>query len=966
MTTITENASDSTIIATVGTAIADPRHPRLQGHQKLVSVAPYALDLQVVVHPTSFNFYQADDGASIEITPVFPAWANVMDAWSKGRTQNWRSVAAALSREIIAQCELGVSSVAVAGRIRTSTAVPVGCWSYDQHGLIINPSQHPAWDNDGDILAMHVPFQGHDWAVIKELTERGEHLNLERLCLEPGTECVSEKWPFTMECENQRYMPLHEVHYQVPADFTPAELRRLSDEFLTRLKTFKTGVTRWSLFLKAYTAAKTGLDYNQCWTQEMIASLTSGMSLDARRAHLLHRRPVEGMEFLSTPLYAKMEGVMKAVRTSGAEVENNSDDRLPYRIPVEDAAFTISTNGWGNAPYGRLTWVRELESLTDHVDRLRNMQWGWELIEDAKKRKERKAPEQRIVHSNLVQGMVDCGLLHFEEVEHESGSVPSLFLTVRNGRGQTVGLEGIKQGAKVHGLVWRVLLPPVLDVAEGKLVNALQHMQKLSDVLQELVYDPLTGAEHWQDIPHACGITGVDTTILNPATGEVVRHLFSGVGPRLRAEGKGGARDASHESYAYRMQQIQHFILQYAGKFGLIMKQREDGTISPPALRIARATVVVDHGHDATEFPDLSFDFFERAQETAGIRLAPSAKGTDRCVRRHALANPKDDRYPIWADPDQNLDPRRCSACISQVTSTTTNAINARVAVFVAQPQFSNVEGQDMCPAQFLVTPAGVELFERQVFNVQNRTTPPDTTCTVIIHGKRITSVIQGVTTRHETVEEALEVCRDWVQATGSLISPQVWERTPIPTLTGRTKLLWISRARRTSAMPKIVNATGAKCVGLHTPSVVTDKGEVIHMLIPAEALIAKGEFQRLMSKAVATECIMHLPQSNERFIAYVTEAKFVATGDAAENTDTRLVRRFVSGINAHLIVAGMDAGNFPDESKEIHARSLETAEVLHSLLRNLPTEEDSPLPTSSEQFDDEHEPEEGWVGEYE
>lgn len=882
----------------------------------------------ITVHPASFR--TDVDGT---VHPVWPAWYNQLQR-VKLENGDVQSLITALSKEIVIQGQPVAHSLALRGRIVVSNALPRGTFSFTRDYIIVNESQHPAWDADGDLLNMlfYTDAEGYRRAVdtVNPITGvRGRRsLSTSVWKFHRGQMCPGLKWPTTMSLTQTsilQYVPFTDIPHEVPYDLTRTEL----DAQLALCKPQRE--TRRDLFIRAYSSVPVGLAYNGEWTRELWDS--EGLPLHERQDQFLTPRVPAGAEPGTPPtttLYDIIESdMLKRVRANDGGAAEAAYVGPGISLFPEYAMYTVSTNGIGRKSLSQLSWLQEIPDLRKHLADVATLNLGYYVPEPV----ERTVRPRWTYPSGLIRRLRACKLLRATPIPHPAG-VPAYIITLHNERGEVCGLRGIQQGEKVFGMSWSFIILPVLDVLHGKYMDPLEHMDECSRLVVEKRQDPETGEEFEVPVAHSNGIMGVDDRIQNPTTGETVRRLFESVYNRELARDRGGAKDAS---FYWRAKDVVRFLTAYAGKYGVMVQSEKQGAdqVNVPrkfVLNMAQGAVIVDFGFPV-EDPEEAFELFELAQQKAGLRLVPTAKGTDPQVRKHAVAHADDDRYPAYAKrgPKLNTNPRRSSQLLSQLLQSSTPPVRLNVALTLSAPQLTPV-AHNHALNQVKITSRGIDKMRADVFNPRVSATRPDTGCCAILEGRDWVAYWNDEPTKFATFDAARSYLRERVKEEELGVVPTYWARTVDSAFDGTQSLVWIESGRPTSSIGKLVDPYGSKFVPMYFPETIAsfEDGTMaqVDLLYPVHEAMAKNLLELFVDNAKPVLC---RTSSGEEFLGYFAQLQFVRTGAASENTDVRVDEVEVGGVAAHLVSSAMRACGFPDS--EVHVPRLEYVCALHELL---------------------------------
>lgn len=873
------------------------------------------------------------------VHPVFPAWYSQLQRLTANPedTGAHQGLTTALMKEILIQGQPAATSLALRGRITVSNALPPGTFSFTRDSIIVNELQHPAWDADGDLISILFYEDAEGYKRVQDRVNpitgvRGRvQYSTNAWRFHRGQRCPGIKFPLTMSVTATsilQYVPYTDLLHEIPYDLTYAELERQLE------RNAPPAQSRADLFVRAYSTVPVGRAYTGEWTRELWES--QGTPLHERQDWFLTPRLGPGAkpgDMPTTPLYDIIEGdMLKRVRSNTGGVAEAEYFGPGVNLPPEFATYTVSTNGIGSKSPSSMSWLLEIGDLQQHLQRVCELDVEFMPPPEIQ---ERSAPVRYVHPAGLIRRLLACKLLRVQPVPHASG-VPAYLITLHNQHGHVCGLRGIVQGEKTFGISWAFIVLPVLDVQSGKVVDPLEHMDNCSRLITENKWDPVDEDYYEVAVPHANGIPGVDDRIRNPETGEVVRRLFDPVYSRTLQETRGGARDAG---YYWRAKDVVRFLTAYAGKYGVMVQSRPQPKLGAGVqlprkfvLQMASTALIVDFG-SPIENPEEAFEAFERAQNSAGVRLAPFSKGTDPQVRKHALAHPLDDRYPMYAKsgPAHNTNPRRASMMLSQLLQSSTPATRLNVAFTLSAPELTPVE-HTHARTQVKITARGIDKMRAEVFNPRVSYTRPDTGCCAILADGKWLAYWNDELLAHGTLEQVENFLNKRIEHEELAVVVTFWEQIVDHAFDGSKTLVWVERGRPTADIGKLVDAYGSKFVPCFFPETIAtfENGSQaqVDLLYPVHEAVAKNVLEHALTNAHPVQC--SLP-TGETFLAYFAQLQFVRTGAASENTDVRVEEVEVGGIGAHLVASAMRECQFPNS--EVHVPRAEYACNLHSLL---------------------------------
>jgi hypothetical protein len=340
-----------------------------------------------------------------------------------------------------------------------------------------------------------------------------------------------------------------------------------------------------------------------------------------------------GKYLMSDPMrYATIEldGLKSLSKTDKTYQESSILD-YPRTLDVRSAPFLTSTNSITRMRPDQVHFILK-EDLEKRSAELDNFKIGFKDVK--KSTKENIAPEPlRMYDGHIVSRLLNKGILRYEEYASFREDLPPsvlVWLQIPNGKrrptnakdakgnvitvpdGRPVSLTDVKrESSTVDELTFGFLLSPVFDAEQGKFVHPLNHMNKV------LAYS-------------------FDSRIINPETGDTVRHFLSQ-----------GVADLKNPKYEVKVAMLQKAITEYCGRYGdSVPATWVQGQIIPTEMALATTTmsVVIDHMKDSNEF--------EMAENCArAFKITPicsaGTKSKDRRVRKYALAY--EDGRPVWA-----------------------------------------------------------------------------------------------------------------------------------------------------------------------------------------------------------------------------------------------------------------------------------------------------------------------------
>lgn len=621
-------------------------------------------------------------------------------------------------------------------------------------------------------------------------------------------------------------------------------------------------------------------------------------------------------------------------------------ESLSVKVPEAYGPFLTNTSGIGSIQASKLGWV-------DHLDLEKHIQAITQL--EIKDWVERKAPptggqdvERRVYSNEIVKAMLDGGMLQIQEIPHglnHVGARNALMVRILNKNGQPVALTDVRKSQGVaEGLTWGFILPPVWDVEEGKWVRPLKHLHKMLQLVTQ-VYQ-VEGAE--TEVP----VQGFDARIINPETGE-----------HTRTWGSRGIRDLWDPKHAYKLGELMKFISAYVGQYGLILPGAvKDGHVEWGEfnLKVAARTAVVDYGLAEYEVDRWWNEF----QPLVG-QLCPASKGDDRRVRKHAMTAQLGSLLPWWAE-GTTANPRRAGQMLSQL-SRAHKAMPLTVAIILPTPLLQDVQGGN--PEQTLITPSGVlkqkldGLLGGSVFSQRLSHQPhPDFQEQVEFEdlrgekrvawmrgakgSKLIGKLIDGLGNKFmnmPTQQWAFSVRNERMRD----IKPGSIVEIHSPNHQGNPLVDSIIHVQEVSDTHVLGTDDTGRRVKVDRTAIMVRKVQTLNvdLLIPVQELINKGLLEHYMAQA--TQRVL-IGERGEKIVAWVVEdSVWYRTSTPTENMRTRIVRRRIRGLNAHLVIAGILrarkrdlerfglSGSFRDLPK-IESKGLAYANQLKDAMHNI------------------------------
>lgn len=628
------------------------------------------------------------------------------------------------------------------------------------------------------------------------------------------------------------------------------------------------------------------------------------------------------------------------------------------RLSMGFSPLLTRTGSIGALSDWKANWVWAVD-MTAHMKDVANLKGlTFEVPKPPLEKRIRYLTDRNPVVGNMVKG----GVLRIEEIPNTLGhDLPpavkvQLARPTKNGP-LPVGLTNLpkSQGVSTGGLNYTFILPPVFSSKTGEWVHPVDHMAEQARPVWkvEIVEDEDGNIVSETETL----IQGFDARIINQE-GQVTRYWTQSSGGQLLMKDLWELRDRTQSEqnpglrHGYKVNKLMEFLGAYIGRYGLVLPTDAVGRLEAHNTAFAVNSCVVDYGGPEEAWnDDLNLAKFHQIQPAV---VCPASKGDDQRVRKYPLVRTMGDVHPWYANKGSN--PRRAGQIFSQLVRSRAiqnnegKMVPMRVAMVIPTPLTGNVPPQEWGEANHpQITASGIA--KQDLGGKMGNTVFNDR----VVHNEPLVMV----------KDEQGQVVLDEQGEPKMMLDPD-YQQVEFFTLTGVQRVAWVTRAKASKKIGKLVTTDGQKFMPMPTlgfaqawteeagmPMVgqvlsLTHSGEPqevtvtaveedrivfehvdgrratlskeqvlsgnfakvrnnVDIFMPIQELVDKGCFQYLLERA--KEEVVHLGDGST-LVCYVYEQMMYRTSTPTENMRVRATKRRIRGFNGHLVVAGAQRGN--------------------------------------------------------
>jgi hypothetical protein len=679
------------------------------------------------------------------------------------------------------------------------------------------------------------------------------------------------------------------------------------------------GTPEWELFeeepmfRKAHQEVPVGMITNAWNTWDLLRT----MRKQDFEAKVLGMFSNEKDPFIGSSRFEDIEKkTLKAVRKDG--VEKQTCAILERKLAMSPSAAWAFIQKNKIPSMKNLDWMEDMsmQEFVANFSRIRRLKFrnpiqgegDFYIMEDPKP-KDRRIYQQGM---GLWESLVALKLIRVSVRPNEHPDLPpTVIIWFANPKGEMCGLTDVKRNDRPEGLTYVFAIPPVYDNLNIYLKEDEGLPTERVVLNHRATHQFIRGDEF---LAKLC--LTVDNVIRRPdgyyneETGKVVPGSLSKFWP------EGFLARFLDPKYKVKLSMAQKAITEFAGRYGYAVPCEKDANgklvFNDFSIPFVKDTVTVDYGCNATL--DEMHATMKRIQAGPVKLCCTGSKSDDRRVRRYALAN--ESGGAIWADARAH--PARSGKQASQLTRALSRftmkvAIVSSDTLTQAWVSPSGVEKQELKTAFMPKVYGSLEEFEEVITNQEAEYEAlKERLDTLLKESEGKAGTIQGFFKTQRATErlKEAELTLAELQSLRDGYSYSTW--------TGEERKCWITGARSTIRVGKIVDKLGNKLFLAEMDDQATyskfeevkkgKKDKVVETLIPVDLvipfseLVNKGCLEVFLDKCTQEEVTIN----GKKVLAMVGDFEFFRTGSGSENVQPRWRKAKYTGADSLEVVAGM------------------------------------------------------------